>query len=180
MHVGWLERLHALHTRCPLERTVESVCPAVIATLHRVALATAVGDRAGAVEAYVVKAAQRVPIAQHDDAVVAHLRREELAVLGHLIHPSHELPRVRKHALHLQFEIDGIVVQARRNGRGALDVRIEGEDNRHIGNYGVAAYFTRDDTKSQARPLPKCMTVTRPCLSRTNHAVSSPSPKASR
>src|SRR3954471_15059835 len=82
-------------------------------------------------QADVVEAAERVVIAQDDDGIVADGGGEEAAVLAHLLRASDELPRVREDAFPLELEIDGIVVEPRRNRGRALDVRIEGEDERH-------------------------------------------------
>ena len=85
----------------------------------------------GAMEAHVVEAAQRLAVAQHDDRIVPDLRREELTVLAHVVHAPDELPRAREDPFALQLEEHRVVVHARRNRRGALDVRVEGKDERH-------------------------------------------------
>ena len=135
MHLGRLEPLDALHLRRADQGAVECVGPAVILALERVALAAALRHRTGPMEADVVEGAQRVVIAQHHERIVADRGSEELAVLLHLIDAPYELPGVREDPLALQLEVDGIVVQSRRNRRGAFDVRIERKDEGHEGRY---------------------------------------------
>lgn len=79
-------------------------------------------------QADVVEAAQGVVVAKDDDGVVLHRGSEELSVLAHLLRAPDELPGVREDALALELEVDGIIVEPRRDGGGALDVRVEGED----------------------------------------------------
>src|SRR6476661_7091865 len=93
-------------------------------------------------QADIVAAAQGVLVAQDDDGIVADRGGEEATVPAHLLGTSDELPRMREHALTLELEIDGIIVEPRRDGGRALDVRIEGEDEgqgtggREIGESG--------------------------------------------
>ena len=82
-------------------------------------------------QAHVVEATQLLAVAQDHDGLVPDACRDELAVLPKLLHPANQLPRVREHTLAFQLEVDGIVVEARRDGGGTLDVRVEREDERH-------------------------------------------------
>ena len=64
----------------------------MIAALQRVAAAAPLRDRAGAMQADVVKPAQVVAIAQDDDRIVTDLGGEEVAVFGDLLGASDQLP----------------------------------------------------------------------------------------
>ena len=119
------------HLRRLEQRTVETVRPAVIATLQRVALAASVSDRTRTMQTHVVKATQCVTVAQDHDRIVSHFGSDERAVLRDLIEPAHQLPRAGEDALAFQFQIHRIIVEPGRDGRGARDVGIEREDEGH-------------------------------------------------
>src|SRR5260370_42230153 len=60
-------------------------------------------------------------VAQHDHALHADFRHEELARFGNAVRPPHAVPRAREDALELQLKDLGIVVVAtgeRANGCG--------------------------------------------------------------
>ena len=135
MHLRGVEPLDTLHLRRADQGAVETVGPAVVAALQGVALPASLGDGAGAVQAHVVECAQRVVIAEHDDGIVADGGGEVLAVLRHLLAATDELPGVREDPLALQLQIHRIVVEPRRDGGGARDVRIEREDEGHAPSY---------------------------------------------
>ena len=127
MHVVRPEVLDALHLGCAEQRSVEGVCPSVILALERLTLAAPIGDGTRAVEANVIETAQRRPVAEYDDGIVAYLGGEVLPRLEHLVHSPNELPAVREDPLALELEIDRVVVEPSRDRRGASDVWVEGE-----------------------------------------------------
>ena len=75
VHVVRRESFDAFHLRRAQQLAVQRVRPAVILALERLPLAAAVRHRPGAMQTDVVKAAQRVAVAQHDDRVVADVAR---------------------------------------------------------------------------------------------------------
>ena len=87
--------------------------------------------RPGAVQADVVKPPQRVAVAHHDDRLAADLGGEVLPALGHVRGAADQLPRAAEDALLFKFEEHGIRIEPCRDGRGALDVQIEGKGPGH-------------------------------------------------
>ena len=130
-HLLRMKIARAFHFRRLEQRSVETVRPAVISALHRGALTAAVRHRAGAMQADVMEGAQRVTVTHHDDRVVADFGSDEGAVCRHLLHAAHQLPGTGENPFAFKLEVDRIVVQPRRYRRGAGNVGIERENQRH-------------------------------------------------
>ncbi len=103
----------------------------MVLALQRVPQAAAGGDRTGTVQADVVEGAQHRGVAQHDDRLAAKVGGEVLAVVADIGRVADELPRAAEHTLLLERQDNGIGVEPRRNGGGAVDAQVEGKRQGH-------------------------------------------------
>jgi hypothetical protein len=87
------------------------------------------GDLAGAMAAYIVKAAQHVVFAAHsDDAVAENVEREIVAGIGRIVDVAHDVPGLRENlfALDLEEALVGVEPGGERHRRhaGSLTTRL--------------------------------------------------------
>src|ERR1700689_5265848 len=117
--LGAIEVLHAVKLRHALERSIETVLPAVVRALQNLSMATGLGDNGCRVmTADIVEGAQRaVGATNNDDRFSGNPRGDEVSRLPQLIRAGDELPCFAENAEPLQFGDARIDIPGRGNGR---------------------------------------------------------------
>ena len=131
VHILGTEVGRPLHLRRANQGAGERIGPAVVFALHRLPLAAAGRHRAGAVQADVVEAAQRLPVAHDHDRLPGDVDDDVRPRPDQLLGPRRQLPGPTEDPVLLEFEIDRIVVEARRERARRSNVGVEREMEGH-------------------------------------------------